>query len=113
MMTPLVETVARADPLTRTFTLADKIAFQIIPERGEQDIRDHALRVIAYKAAQAAIAAVFDALETPSEGMMNCGVGAIMNYPGGATITSRHEALKLAFPAMIAKAREEMLNGPK
>lgn len=96
-MTPIVETVARAICSSNG---GDPDA------EGGQGLR---LYHLYYEEAQAAIAAVFDALETPSEGMINCGVGAIMNYPGGATITSRHEALKLAFPAMLVKAREEML----
>jgi hypothetical protein len=46
-------------------------------------------------------------METPSEKMINCGVGAIVNTPRPKHGFTRHEELKIAFPAMLAQFREE------
>ena len=51
-MTPTTPTDAQMK-----LALADRIAFEIIPERDPNDVKDHALRMIAYKSALLAIQA--------------------------------------------------------
>ncbi len=96
-MTPLVETVARA--------ISWKIDAHGDTERIEQQrvslewprYREHA---------QAAIAAVFDALETPSESVLRNGAAKERDFMSYLGVYPRTHAV---WKAMLAKAREEIL----
>lgn len=134
-MTPLVETVARIIDPSKWAVLDSYLADMLRKYKGEhigydpEPFKDKA----SMAKAQAAIAAVFDALETPSDASL---MGALMNtrspndgemekggkvadhiiYCGGVT---DERAIRLAaemvrdWRYLLAKAREEMLNGPK
>lgn len=112
-MVDLVETVARA--------IRDELRKQAVLWEDDDQTEDDAIMFVtgcsAYLPAitQAAIAAVFDALETPSEGMIEAAWEAIdaQKRKSGLGKLGPGPAAREVWQAMLAKAREEMLNGPK